>query len=848
MIPRFLTVILFFFVPGFLGISSSLGYSAQGPFLSDVRKQVRLNGEWSFKKKGDESWQKIDLPASTDEVGTLFFRRSFRMPAGNLMSNYILVFEGINFASRIKLNDQFISTQAHGFTLVSVPIPNDLIRQRSDNVLEVEVETRLTNRSIPLDHALFSPVPLRGIFRDIYMVVLPPISINSMQISPSIDDNMLAARVTGRVRLDIDDSVSQTLAKDPRDSLITVGFVIREEGAAGREITSREESLSRAEALAAPVSFDLRWQNPKLWSQKSPDRYILETSVLHQGKLVDRLKAPIGLRSLDFVDNDVRLNGSIVPIQGIGFLEDKIRLLNRDNTLAYLEKIKSLGFNTISWFSPPPAHALNKADSLGLFSLLKVPIWNVPGPVLMGDEFQLLAASILEKLNALAASYPSVLAISLGEGFDPESGFTHTFIQALANSENRSKSLLLTAGFRDFHHDLQSLDLDFISFNVNIHRQSDWRIWQAKWTESGSSRPILFTDLAVPYVAPHPDSENISVYEARQAYNLKAIINEIQRQENLGFVLSSLFDWKITYPTTLSFPSADFRIVPFGLSTYEEFPRMSMNMMQNVNRGTGYQFKFQPIPSEQFDTVFIIYGLVIIVAFLFFFRRDHRFRGNFIRLLFRPFGFYAELKDGRIIPWFVTILCLIPSASSWGILTGAIFTFLRNHPLFDFMISQTAPAGFLHKMIIFMTWHPLIGLIGFTIFAGLIFSALALYVFFLSVSTGHRLSIRSALTFVYWEGCIFVFLLPVAFVSYRIYAIPSIRLILFIILAVFVIWYFYRLIVGIMVIFEFKPALTAILFIGVPLIVLFFIGSLYNHSRGLSAHLNYLYHLWKLGL
>lgn len=808
---------------------------------TETRQVIDLNGEWSFKKKGETDWRKIVLPSPTEKIGDLFFRRTFEIPANIGDSQFFIVFEGINFSSRIKLNDQYLSSQSYGHTSILTPIPKNLLRLRGSNVLEVEVNTSLGNKTIPLRQALLSPLPLRGIFRDIYLTIQPAMTISSVVVKSELANSLSAAKLDLEIEILSTELAFNTMVAD-NDSPKVVCVVRDEES--NQILATAEQSFRLNNELKNQIQLSMEFQNPKLWSLVFPNRYSVEVRILYKNKLIDEVEQKIGIRELKLDNNHLFLNGELLPVKGVTFLENKSRILTDEQALTLLQEIKSNGFNTITWHNPPPAHVLELTDSLGLLNILRVPLWNVPGAVLSDPEFSGRMSSLLGKMVQLASNHASVLALSLGDGFDASSVGTQSFISDQLNVVGTENQFFITSGFRNYDSSLSEFAFDFITFNLTLHGYSDWRKWLANWIDEGSGIPILYSDISVPYTATRSDSENVSIYEAIQAQKLKKLIEDIQKEPTLGFMLAALYDWQISYPSVLSLKTSDRNLLPIGLFTVSNEPRMSLSMMQNLNKGTGYQFEFQQNTIERFDTIFIVYGLIVIVLFLIFFRRDHRLRGNFIRILSRPFGFYIELKDGRKIPWFTTSIILITSASSWGLILGSVFSFLRHHPLFDFLISQFSPSNTVNIVLIYMSWYPILGIIGFSLWTAVLITVLAFYVLFLSLITRRRLSIRNSLTLVYWESCIFIFLLPVAFIFYRLMIISPIRLLLLLLLIIFLIWYIYRIFTGIRTVFTIRPGMTIALFVGIPIILILVLDILYNQSNGLNAQLVYLIHLW----
>ncbi len=831
------------------GIPSS---SESGPGrlipVTATRKFVDLNGEWTYRKRGEAVWQSVSLPHPTEEIGHLFYRRTFSLERDTSASQSFLVFEGINFSSRVRLNDQYISTQSHGHTSFQVLIPSSLLRLGSDNILEVEVNTALDDRSIPLRHALLSPRPLRGIFRDICLVTLPSLAIYSARMDADFFPDLSAVKLNFQIEVGAHElALPRSSLADPASLQPRLVYMIREERLQDRIVASGEQTIEFTDDLRqlVDVSFDL--PNPRLWNLSSPRRYILELQLRQGETVLDSYRQKIGLRELTLGKNEIHLNGTPTPLKGITYVEDRQRVLTRRDALSILQKIKALGFNTISWFSPPPDHTVSAADSLGILSIFQLPVWNVPGSVLADPGYQERAGSLFEELSKLTSRHASGIALSLGEGFDPASAGTHDFLGNLLTAAGARKSFFLTAGFRNYDDSLSELRLDFLTFDLTFHRRNEWRNWLARWLADGPGSPVLIADISIPYVSSRPDSENVSRYEAQQAYHLKNILSRIQREPNMGFVLSTLNDWRLCYPSMLSLSGSNKMNLPIGLADFDETPRMALNMVRNMNHGTGYQFEFEKHPEDHADVIFIIYGLVIITVFLYFFRKDHRLHGNFIRVLSRPFGFHVELKDGRRTIWPITIIILLTSVSTWGLILGGAFSFLRTHPLFDFLISQLSPIILINTLLIEMSWHPIPGVAGFSIVVALILSALGIYVFFLSLTTGRNLSIRGAMTLVYWESCIFIFLLPMAFILYRLLSLAPIRLLLLVLLGIFILWYVYRIFVGVQTVLAFSPGLTVALILGIPLLAAIVLDILYNQTRGLNAQLGYLFHIWKMG-
>ena len=110
--------------------------------------------------------------------------------------------------------------------------------------------------------------------------------------------------------------------------------------------------------------------NPKLWDIKSPNRYVAQTSISINGKIVDTYNTPFGIRTIEFTaKNGFLLNGKKVVIKGTCNHHDLGALGAAINTSALKRQLKMLqeiGCNSLRTSHNPPApELLELADQMG---------------------------------------------------------------------------------------------------------------------------------------------------------------------------------------------------------------------------------------------------------------------------------------------------------------------------------------------------------------------------------------------------------------------------------------------------------------------------------------------------
>nr|NUR37341.1 glycoside hydrolase family 2 protein [Sphingomonas sp.] len=132
------------------------------------------------------------------------------------------------------------------------------------------------------------------------------------------------------------------------------------------------------EAVAA---FPIVVPNPRLWSLEEPNLYEVKTSVLIEGKEVDRLTTSAGFRTIRFDhDQGFFLNGRHVKLQGTCNHQDHAGLgvALPDSIIEYrLRKLKEMGCNALRMsHNAPTRELLDVADRLGILVMDENRLFN----------------------------------------------------------------------------------------------------------------------------------------------------------------------------------------------------------------------------------------------------------------------------------------------------------------------------------------------------------------------------------------------------------------------------------------------------------------------------------------
>ncbi|MBM4163584.1 MAG: glycoside hydrolase family 2 protein [Lentisphaerae bacterium] len=156
------------------------------------------------------------------------------------------------------------------------------------------------------------------------------------------------------------------------------------------------------------VTLKITLKNPALWSLESPNLYTWRTTILQNGREVDRLDTPFGIRSIRFdPDKGFFLNNKPVKIRGTCNHQDHagvgVALPDRIQSFR-VERLKEMGCNAIrTSHNPPTPELLDACDRLGM---------------LIMDEHRMMGSSreILGQLECLVRrdrNHPSVILWSI---------------------------------------------------------------------------------------------------------------------------------------------------------------------------------------------------------------------------------------------------------------------------------------------------------------------------------------------------------------------------------------------------------------------------------------------------
>jgi beta-galactosidase len=396
-----------------LGLALTCGVrpSSQAPSLAQVRDRQLFDFDWRFRPgdvtggelpvTDDAAWEHVDLPhdfmiegkgqaivvpggrggrgganlPTTPEGpfdpqspggsangylngGIGWYRKSFTLPAGAMGRRIFLEFEGVYMNAEVWLNGHSLGRRPYGYSTFVHDLTPHLAAGGAPNVVAVKVVVHQPSTR------WYSGA---GIYRHAWLTIADPVHVaqwGTYVTTPEIQPDR--ARV--HVRTDVE---NQSEAASPSVTLTTI---VRD--ASGEIVGESERTQAIGAGGRARFEGDIPVTRPRLWSLADPYLYVVENLVKLNGRVVDVDRAPFGIRTVQFTEGGVLLNGTRIPIQGVCLHHDlgPLGAAAFDRAIErQLEIMKALGVNAIRTSHNPPAPAvLDFADRMGFLVMDEV--------------------------------------------------------------------------------------------------------------------------------------------------------------------------------------------------------------------------------------------------------------------------------------------------------------------------------------------------------------------------------------------------------------------------------------------------------------------------------------------
>ena len=372
-----------------------------------------LDGTWAFKiVKGLETpdelkgwnepgydtreWDDIQVPGNWETQGLKepqygnqidemsgFYVRNFRWNYRWEGQRVILRFDGVLFGYEVWLNGKYVGRWGSAYNMAQWDVTDKLVKGR--NTIAVKVITRSHGWLFDTNDCW----ALAGIFRSVELFTVPNDYIEDVVFSTT--------GLTGFTRLDGGNPVNHVnpVRKDPAAEVsvsVSVGTFDATSSKAkkvyvslvddnGVHVLDFERWLVNPENPVNPVKTIAASgvvQNAHLWSADDPYLYTLVVTLVDgDGKKIERIAEPQGLRIVRLVDRHLEINGKHTFLNGVAWNEiDPVlgRAITESERRRQMTLMKKAGVNCIRTAHYPfGPDFLRLADEMGFYVIDEIP-------------------------------------------------------------------------------------------------------------------------------------------------------------------------------------------------------------------------------------------------------------------------------------------------------------------------------------------------------------------------------------------------------------------------------------------------------------------------------------------
>ncbi len=297
-----------------------------------------------------------------------------------------IVFEGSMTDTKVMINGkQAGPVHQGGFYRFKYDI-TDLLKSTGKNLLEVTVDKTSANASVNNAERKSDFWIFGGIFRPVYLEVVPRTFIDRVAINAGADGSFQLQAFPQN--LQGNESIEAQLQK-------TNGENVGQPFAVKADMTKEQQELHH------------NFTRPLLWSAEFPNQYQVIVSIKNKLGTVHQVKQKFGFRTVELRANDgLYVNGTKIILKGSNrhsFWPETGRTLSHNVHLLDVGLMKEMNMNAVRMSHyPPDQDFLYVCDSLGLYVLDELTGWQAKYDTIVGHK-------LVKELVVRDVNHPSII-------------------------------------------------------------------------------------------------------------------------------------------------------------------------------------------------------------------------------------------------------------------------------------------------------------------------------------------------------------------------------------------------------------------------------------------------------
>ncbi|MCI0496408.1 hypothetical protein L0Z72_15485, partial [candidate division KSB1 bacterium] len=775
---------------------------------NQFRPMILLDGEWEYRVSEKDAWKKVILPAATDYDGEIAFRRFFSVDSNLSRHPFKLVCYGINYYSAILINAKFIGSHSGGYSSFAFNIAEEVLFFNRENVIEIKVNTRLSKHTIPQQFQPEGVQKTGGIYRSLYLLAQPELSLNNVRINTVLNGNYSECNID--IDFQIHDRDNDFKNLEPLRSYSSPRYQYAIEITTSNEtkpvLQEKNDIVIDSYQLIRSLSFKAGIKKPELWSPETPSLYHLKIQLLYGKEVIDEVTETFGIKKLETQNGDIYLNGTRLILKGVNWSEDyRIAgaLLDRGQLLKEMELIKQLHANAIRVINHPP-HPMLPAlcDSIGLFLLQEIPLNWTPLAIKKRDVFVKHASDYLEEIILRDRSRVSVFGWGIGGQFLFDEPETHNYFshlkQNVSNLDNRPFYTWNSPPSK-----AATIDSNLIA-GQSVFNQDKIKLQRilSRWVAQDKDQLKIVFSYGAPQLGLEAKNQDQVIIEEYQALKIIDAWGTIVKFPEIdGYFITALSDYQGNYPSSVLVQRPHNYLRPFGLTDYQHKKRLAFEAVRSLYQEGKYRYNPGLELKTDFPAIFPMIGIATILIFLFLVNGRRYFRSNFSRIFIHPHGFLVDLRDGRKVPPSHTLFLALFVSIGSGLILASLLTFYKNYFQIDHLITLLFPKAESKAYISQLSWEPGYAVLFFSIVSFLGFVLLGVYFKLIALLSGNRFSVTQSLITPFWIAGNIILFVPFGTILYRILFYDKMIVPTLVVIALIIVWLLFRVMKGMRVIF-----------------------------------------------
>lgn len=502
-----------------------------------IRNTQELDGMWDFKMDGFDKTYQIPVPSCWEQHPDFLAHRGKGTYTKKVYvkedTNIRLEFKGVSHTADVYFDGQKQAHHYNTFTPFSAIIKDV---KKGEHEIKVEVDNTFGEHSalhIPNDYYTYG-----GITRPVAMESVSGVYIKNIHFTPYMKNGKWNAKIEVNIG-----SLSDTASK------INVKSTL-----AGVEMNS-EVSVNADTA----VVFEQEFNDVKVWSNKEPNLYMLNTVLSVNGEDIDDLIERVGFRTVEVKGTRIYLNGEPIYMKGFNRHEDyavdgcAVTLQHIVQDMDLMQDMNANAVRTCHY--PNDERFLDLCDERGIFVWEENHARGLLLEHMQNPNFEQQCEDCIREMIENHYNHPSIVIWGIlnecaAETDEGRRMYKKQYEQIKSMDLSRPTTSATCRHFTDICLDLP----DVVSFNMYSGWYQDCPIdernnQEIDWIKNsgGEGKPIIVSELGAAAIYGYRDRSRCKWSEERQADLIKDNLEVYMNDDRIcGVFIWQFADCRVT--------------------------------------------------------------------------------------------------------------------------------------------------------------------------------------------------------------------------------------------------------------------------------------------------------------